>query len=230
MPSIEGQTSKVFRTGQRARAKKDVVRDAGVESGAKGRSNINSTVFVPPESSIAGDPKGSSPCPEDVLCGLKSSRTHGIDGGKNEIPATAVRLDWPGRRPEPRWTRESIRASRRDGRKRRAHETYVAGNVGNNGGGVAAPGNNTIEQSETHHRESVGRSGHASKDDSVQLGQGTRSGDADWAEEIRIRDEQIRVLKQQLEALGEEPVEEVVTLEVNSTSACISNMCRPYAG
>lgn len=36
-----------------------------------------------------------------------------------------------------------------------------------------------------------------------------------WEEEIAKRDEQIRILKRQLIAAGEQPVEEIVTLEVD---------------
>lgn len=42
--------------------------------------------------------------------------------------------------------------------------------------------------------------------------------DAAWEKEIEMRDEQIRILKQQLLALGEQPVEKIVTLEVLSNS------------
>lgn len=39
-------------------------------------------------------------------------------------------------------------------------------------------------------------------------------GNTGWEEEIAKRDEQIRILKKQLLAAGEQPVEEIVTLEV----------------
>lgn len=42
----------------------------------------------------------------------------------------------------------------------------------------------------------------------------TPPADGEWAEQIRERDELISTLKRQLTALGEQPIEEVVTLEV----------------
>lgn len=43
---------------------------------------------------------------------------------------------------------------------------------------------------------------------------GALPADGEWAEEIRKKDELISTLKRQLTALGEQPIEEVVTLEV----------------
>ena len=49
----------------------------------------------------------------------------------------------------------------------------------------------------------------------VLLGKGSPPVDGNWAEEIRTRDEQIRVLKQQLASLGGQPVAEMVSLLVS---------------
>ncbi|CAM9108270.1 unnamed protein product, partial [Pylaiella littoralis] len=43
--------------------------------------------------------------------------------------------------------------------------------------------------------------------------EGSLPADGDWSEELRVKDELISTLKRQLEALGEQPMEEVVTLE-----------------
>ncbi len=43
--------------------------------------------------------------------------------------------------------------------------------------------------------------------------------EGEWAEEIRKKDELISTLQRQLTALGEQPIDEVVTLEVNKTFA-----------
>lgn len=48
--------------------------------------------------------------------------------------------------------------------------------------------------------------------------EGSLPADGDWSEELRVKDELISTLKRQLEALGEQPMEEVVTLEVRKHS------------
>lgn len=53
------------------------------------------------------------------------------------------------------------------------------------------------------------------KEESPHVGRNTAPADEDWAGKMRFKDEQIRTLKQQLEALGEQPMEEVVTLQVS---------------
>lgn len=53
-----------------------------------------------------------------------------------------------------------------------------------------------------------GTSGGASRNE------GNLSADGEWEEQIRAKDELISTLKRQLTALGEQPMEEVVTLEV----------------
>lgn len=54
----------------------------------------------------------------------------------------------------------------------------------------------------------AGTSGGASRSE------GTLPAEGEWAEQIREKDELISTLKRQLTALGEQPIEEVVTLEV----------------
>lgn len=48
--------------------------------------------------------------------------------------------------------------------------------------------------------------------------EGTLAADGEWAEQIREKDELISTLKRQLTALGEQPIEEVVPLEVTKHS------------
>lgn len=52
----------------------------------------------------------------------------------------------------------------------------------------------------------------------VSMSKGTLPVDGDWSEELRMKDELISSLKRQLTALGEQPMEEVVTLEVRKRS------------
>lgn len=54
----------------------------------------------------------------------------------------------------------------------------------------------------------------ASDSGRASVSKGTLPADGDWSEEMRIKDELISTLKRQLTALGEQPIEEVVTLEV----------------
>lgn len=60
----------------------------------------------------------------------------------------------------------------------------------------------------------AGASGGASRNE------GTLPVDGEWAEQIREKDELISTLKRQLTALGEKPMEEVVSLEVPVISRC----------
>lgn len=56
----------------------------------------------------------------------------------------------------------------------------------------------------------------ASDSGKVSVSKDSLPANGDWSEELRIKDELISTLKRQLTALGEQPMEEVVTLEVRS--------------
>lgn len=57
--------------------------------------------------------------------------------------------------------------------------------------------------------------GQAGTSGGVSRNEGALSADGEWAEQIREKDELISTLKRQLTALGEQPMEEVVSLEVS---------------
>lgn len=67
--------------------------------------------------------------------------------------------------------------------------------------------------------------GPATDSGEVSMTKGSLPADGDWSEELRIKDELISTLKRQLTALGEQPMEEVVTLEVRSNLTLSAPWC-----
>lgn len=135
-------------------------------------------------------------------------------------------------RPKGSWDRESIRAGRRS--REAGHDRPAVSATAPGCSGAGAPPkkpNNTVEEAGVAYSEEAGKLGQLAAGDShpaqACTAGVTRCVDGEWAEEIKIKDEQIRVLKQQLAALGEHPMEEVVTLDVGMLALlCCCCCCR----
>lgn len=172
--------------------------------------------------SLRNDPRGDDWLKADAVPLL----FYPLDVGK---PATREQIQTASSagRPKRRWDRESIRAGRRK-RETGRRPTTMATTPGRSGAD-AFPEKPAIKETGLT----------CSKETTRQLGQLATGdnpapacpagmppcADGGWAEEIRIKDEQIRVLKQQLAALGEHPMEEVVTLDVGMLCCCCCCCC-----
>lgn len=126
-------------------------------------------------------------------------------------------------RPNGRWVRESIREGRRN-RAMRHQPTILAAAPGRSEAKVC-PEKPTVDETGVVCGDEPRELDQSEKGNSAQAcrAQAPLSADGEWADEIKIRDEQIRVLKEQLAALGEQPMEEIVTLDVSMLVLSIFN-------
>lgn len=118
----------------------------------------------------------------------KGVTTDEVPGGTSLI-GNKNGISLVSRGAEQRWDRERIRMARRE-RVTRAPQAAAKPVTENHGGETSGDHSN------------------------AQLAKGALPLDSIWEGEIKARDEQIRILKQQLLALGEHPMEEIVSLEV----------------
>lgn len=177
----------------------------------RGLMDISSLLGDVGAGSMRNDPRGG----QGLKAGAVPLLFYPRDAGK---PATREKIQTASsarRPPKGTWDRESIRTERRN-RETGLRPTVLATAPGRSEAG-APPEKPAIEETWVTCSEEARQLGQLATGDNPSPA--CPAGlppcvDGGWAEEIRMKDEQIRVLKQQLAALGEHPMEEVVTLDV----------------